>query len=113
MSEIDKPCKRCNSYKTLTSSLEKQIKHHRVNAEKYDEAIKTLESERAANARLTEELEAMLTLLQQSAIDAAVLAEREACAIICDLAGKEWDSDDVQTDLNYAKYCGENIRNRG
>lgn len=51
-------CKRCNSYVLLASSLEEQIDIHREREAKYYEAIKTLESEREANARLTAELEA-------------------------------------------------------
>jgi hypothetical protein len=61
---VDKPaceevaCKRCNAYRTLVTSLEEQLAHHRSQAGKYQEAIQTLESERAANATLTEELAA-------------------------------------------------------
>lgn len=50
-------CKRCNSYATLVKSLEDQLAHHRAKAKQYAEAVATLESERAANALLTEQLE--------------------------------------------------------
>lgn len=40
-------------------------------------------------------------------------AEREACAAICDAEGREWDSDDVVTEKNYAAHCAHRIRARG
>jgi hypothetical protein len=50
-------CKRCNAYQSLVRSIEAQLAVHREAAGKYNEAVKTLESEREANARLTQELE--------------------------------------------------------
>ena len=46
-----------------------------------------------------------------AALVAAV--EREACAAICDAEGREWDSDDVVTEKNYAAHCAHRIRARG
>jgi len=42
----------------------------------------------------------------------AVKAEREACALICDAEGREWDSDAVVTLKNYAEHCAAAIRAR-
>ena len=39
--------------------------------------------------------------------------EREACARVCDAEGREWDSDDIVTEKNYAAHCAEEIRARG
>ena len=50
--------KRVGSYRTLVFSLESQISRHRANASEAAEAIRTLDSERAANAVLTAELAA-------------------------------------------------------
>jgi len=50
--------KRVSSYRTLVSSLESQISRHRANASEAAGAIRTLDSERAANAVLTAELAA-------------------------------------------------------
>lgn len=44
------------SYKTLTKALEEQVSHHRRLSERYQESIKTMQSERDANAILTCEL---------------------------------------------------------
>lgn len=49
--------KQLNAYKLLVKSLEEQLSYHRSQAEKYREAIATLQSERQANAVLTEEVE--------------------------------------------------------
>ena len=38
--------------------------------------------------------------------------EREACALICDAEGREWDSDAVVTLKNYAEHCAAAIRAR-
>ena len=38
--------------------------------------------------------------------------EREACALICDAEGREWDSDAVVTRKNYAEHCAAAIRAR-
>lgn len=43
----------------------------------------------------------------------AVTAEREACAKVCDTEGREWDSDDIVTEKNYAAHCAAAIRARG
>ena len=40
-------------------------------------------------------------------------AEREACAKVCDAEGREWDSDSVVTEKNYAAHCAAAIRTRG
>ena len=53
----------------------------------------------------------MPELVRFAAIVAA--AEREACAAICDAEGREWDSDDVVTEKNYAAHCAHRIRARG
>lgn len=58
-------CRRCNAYSTLVKSLEQQLTHHRKQADKYQEAVKTLHSEREANAALTEELESLRSALEQ------------------------------------------------
>jgi len=39
--------------------------------------------------------------------------EREQCAQICDAQGKEWDSDAVITEKNYAAHCAAAIRAQG
>ena len=56
MSHTPEPCKRCGAYATLVNSLEDQHSHHRANADKYREAIATLESERDANRLLTAQI---------------------------------------------------------
>ena len=71
--------KQLNAYKLLVKSLEEQLSHHRSQADKYREAIATLQSERQANAVLTEEVERLAQPEQD-----AVLAEREACAALVD-----------------------------
>ena len=53
----------------------------------------------------------MPELVRFAAIVAA--AEREACARVCDAEGREWDSDDVVTEKNYAAHCATAIRARG
>jgi chromosome segregation ATPase len=58
-------CKGCNAYTTLVKSLESQLAHHRANAAKYHEAISTLASERAANAMLTEQVQAQQAALRE------------------------------------------------
>ena len=45
------------------------------------------------------------------AIQKARAEERERCAIVCTEQAKEWDSEDVITDKNYAGYCAQAIRN--
>lgn len=40
-------------------------------------------------------------------------AERAACAKVCDAEGREWNSDDVVTEKNYAAHCAAAIRARG
>lgn len=61
-------CKRCHAYASLVDSMEKQMLYLRAEINEYKkldmvnhEAIATLASEREANARLTEELEALKT----------------------------------------------------
>ena len=53
----------------------------------------------------------MPELVRFAAIVAA--AEREACAAICDAEGREWDSDGVVTEKNYAAHCAVAISARG
>lgn len=45
--------------------------------------------------------------------DLVAAAERAACAKVCDAEGREWDSDDVVTEKNYAAHCAAAIRARG
>ena len=56
--------KRVSSYRTLVSSLESQISRHRANASEAAGAIRTLDSERAANATLTAELAELLAAIE-------------------------------------------------
>lgn len=57
--DTDEPvCKRCLAYKSLVASLETQLSWHRNQSTKYNEAIKTLDSERECNDKLTKELSA-------------------------------------------------------
>jgi len=56
--------KRVSSYRTLVSSLESQISRHRANASEAAGAIRTLDSERAANAVLTAELAELLAAIE-------------------------------------------------
>ncbi len=56
---------------------------------------------------------AELEIAAEAAADqlrAAVLAERERNALICDEQGQEWDSDAVQMLKNYAAHCAAAIR---
>lgn len=49
-------------------------------------------------AQLREHIDARLTLLHQRAVDAAVAAERERCAKVCEQVGEDYDSwDDNRT----------------
>ena len=48
----------------------------------------------------------------RAAIEQHVAREREACALICDAEGREWDSDAVVTLKNYAEHCAAAIRAR-
>ena len=41
---------------------------------------------------------------------AATIAAMRRCAEICYAQGREWDSDDVVTEKNYAAFCGYEIR---
>ena len=54
--ELAESKKQIGSYKTLTKALEEQVSHHRRLSERYQESIKTMQSERDANAILTDEL---------------------------------------------------------
>ena len=65
-------CRRCNAYASLVKSLEQQAVYLRAEINNYKavelvnhEAIATLASERAANAILTEQLEAALKRLDE------------------------------------------------
>jgi hypothetical protein len=48
-------CRKCSAYAMLVKSLEAQLSEHRQKADKYREAVATLESERQANAILSSE----------------------------------------------------------
>ena len=76
--ELAESKKQIGSYKTLTKALEEQVSHHRRLSERYQESIKTMQSERDANAILTAELaerqkdrDELITQLQKSEKDAA------------------------------------------
>ena len=68
--EIERLTKQNAAYRTLNSAQSKQLEFHRSKDAEYQEAIATIDSERAANEMLTAERDA--------AIAAAVAAEREA-----------------------------------
>ena len=61
--------KQIAAYKLLTESQEAQLSQHRAQADKYHEAIATLQSERDANALLTTAIERKDALLRR-ALDA-------------------------------------------
>lgn len=50
------------AYRTLLRAMEEELRVHREKAAKYYEATTSLESERAANALLTEEVERLSAL---------------------------------------------------
>jgi hypothetical protein len=58
--------KQIAAYKLLTESQEAQLSQHRAQADKFREAIATLQSEREANAILTAAIERKDTLLRQA-----------------------------------------------
>lgn len=60
--------KQIGSYKTLTHALEKQVSNYRNVSGRYQEAIKTMQSERDANAILTDELTESRDLAEHWAI---------------------------------------------
>ena len=55
----------------------------------------------------------VVQLVTADQLRAAVLAERERCAKVCDEQGQEWDSDAVQMLKNYAAHCAAAIREGG
>ena len=57
--------KQIAAYKLLTESQEAQLSQHRTQADKFREAIATLQSEREANAILTAAIERKDALLRQ------------------------------------------------
>ena len=57
--------KQITAYKLLTESQEAQLSQHRAQADKFREAIATLQSEREANAILTADIERKDALLRQ------------------------------------------------
>ena len=61
--------KQIGSYKTLTKALEEQVSHHRRLSERYQESIKTMQSERDANAILTDELTETRDLAEQRRVE--------------------------------------------
>ena len=58
------PCRRCAAFEGLTKAQEAQLSHHREQADKYREAIATLDSEREANRLLTEQRDKLLAALE-------------------------------------------------
>ena len=58
--------KQIAAYKLLTESQEAQLSRHRAQADKFREAIATLQSEREANAILTAALERKDALLREA-----------------------------------------------
>ena len=70
----------------------------------YEHAIAAAEREKLTGELINE---------AQLEVQRAVLAEREACAKVCDAEGREWDSDDQISEKNYAAYCAAAIRARG
>jgi len=56
--ELSTERKRQSAMRTLITSLENTLSHYRSKQDEADEAIRTLDSERAANAALTAELAA-------------------------------------------------------
>ena len=58
--------KQIAAYKLLTESQEAQLSQHRAQADKFREAIATLQSEREANAILTAAIERKDALLKQA-----------------------------------------------
>lgn len=58
--------KQIAAYKLLTESQEAQLSQHRAQADKFREAIATLQSEREANAILTAAIERKDALLRQA-----------------------------------------------
>lgn len=55
---------RVNAYALLTEAQEAQLSEHRAQADKYREAIATLQSERDANAALTAEIDRLTSCLK-------------------------------------------------
>lgn len=62
LDELDNTRKAMNAAKALIKSQEGTISHMRSNAEQNKEAITTLDSERAANAAMTEEVDRLRTI---------------------------------------------------
>lgn len=59
--EVATELRRQSAYKTLTKAQEAQLSIMRVKEKEYQEAVKTLESERAANEMLTSEIHELRT----------------------------------------------------
>ena len=59
MSHTPEPCRRCAALEGLTKAQEAQLSNHREQADKYREAIATLDSEREANELLTARIAAL------------------------------------------------------
>lgn len=68
--------KQIAAYKLLTESQEAQLSQHRAQADKFREAVATLQSEREANAILTAAIERKDALLRR-ALDAILWGERD------------------------------------
>ena len=99
--EVERLTKQNAAYRTLNSAQSKQLEFHRSKDAEYQEAIATIDSERAANEMLTAERDA--------AIAAAVLAEREACAVVCENGNFLHDA--APTAI-FGKECARAIRAR-
>lgn len=91
--ELAESKKQIGSYKALTKALEEQVSHHRRMSERYQESIKTMQSERDANAILTDELtetrdlaEHWAILAEQRRVELAEVkaAVRKLAAIVMD-----------------------------
>lgn len=66
--ELAESKKQIGSYKTLTHALEAQVSNYRNVSGRYQESIKTMQSERDANAILTDELTETRDLTEHWAI---------------------------------------------
>ena len=83
------PCRRCAAFEGLTKAQEAQISNHREQADKYREAITTLDSEHEANRLLTEqrdklldEMDAMKETMRYMRIELEKLRTIEAAALV-------------------------------
>jgi hypothetical protein len=85
-------CRKCSAYAMLVKSLEAQLSEHHQKADKYREAVATLESERQANAILSREHPELANIpdeLPDSVIDAT--ADAIGGAYDCMRVWEAWD----------------------